>query len=167
MSEAEADTIDSPELQLAATAHADTELRPAVQASAEAVLPAPHAGDSPIDGLNGSPWAALRAALRQQVTTAVNSGGVPIPLGRWLAEDLVLAADKANNGTARRASTTLGMAETTFRRRLEKVKREAQAGLIARQAATSLPAVGTAMRWPVRATRKPCSSSRNASASEP
>jgi diguanylate cyclase (GGDEF)-like protein len=87
--------------------------------------------------VNGNPWAALRDALKQQVTKALEPGGPPVPLGRWLADDLVLAADNASSGTARRASTALGMAETTFRRRLEKVKRELQSGLMARTAGWS------------------------------
>ena len=66
-----------------------------------------------------------------------NRSGGAVPLGRWLAEDLVLAADSASNGTAKRASVMLGMAETTFRRRLDKVKRELQIGSSARSSAWS------------------------------
>jgi diguanylate cyclase (GGDEF)-like protein len=86
---------------------------------------------SPPDA-NTSPWTALSEALKSQVITALENINAPVPLGRWLAEDLVLAADRAANGTASRASSALGMAETTFRRRLEKVKREFQAGLMSR-----------------------------------
>jgi transcriptional regulator with GAF, ATPase, and Fis domain len=81
---------------------------------------------------HSSPWTALRSALQSQVTIALENNNAPVPLGRWLAEDLVLAADRVANGTASRASSVLGMAETTFRRRLEKVKREFEAGLLAR-----------------------------------
>lgn len=86
----------------------------------------------PAVGLNGCPWEALRHALRRQVNAALERKRAPVPLGKWLAEDLVLAADEANDNTARRACSALGMAETTFRRRVEKVKREFHAGLIAR-----------------------------------
>ena len=48
--------------------------------------------------------------------------------------DLVLAANHAANGVARRAATNLGLAETTFRRQLEKVKRVEHSGLLARTA---------------------------------
>ena len=81
---------------------------------------------------DASPWTALREALKLQIATALESRHAPVPLGRWLAEDLVLAADQATNETASRASSVLGMAETTFRRRLEKVKGEFQSGLLSR-----------------------------------
>jgi len=88
-----------------------------------------------VTGANQSgnnPWIVLREALKHQVSSVLATDGVSVPLGRWLADDLVLIADQEANSTASRASTALGMAETTFRRRLEKVKREYQAGLIVR-----------------------------------
>jgi len=81
---------------------------------------------------NESPWVILREVLKRQLLAVLDNRGVPVPLGRWLAEDLVLAADSKANNTARRACSALGMAETTFRRRLEKIKREFQAGMSAR-----------------------------------
>ena len=81
---------------------------------------------------NESPWVTLREVLKRQVRATLDNSGGPVPLGRWLAEDLVLVADSAAGNTARRACSALGMAETTFRRRLEKVKREFRAGLSAR-----------------------------------
>jgi DNA-binding NtrC family response regulator len=78
------------------------------------------------------PWAALREALKSQIVKALESSHAPVPLGRWLAEDLVLAADREASGTASRASSSLGMAETTFRRRLEKVQSAFQSGLLSR-----------------------------------
>lgn len=79
-----------------------------------------------------NPWVELREALKQQVSNVLAVEGAAVPLGRWLADDLVLTADQEANNTASRASSALGMAETTFRRRLEKVKREYQSGLIVR-----------------------------------
>ena len=78
------------------------------------------------------PWTALREALKSQILLALKRSHAPVPLGRWLAEDLVLAADRKACGTASRASSALGMAETTFRRRLEKVQSAFQAGLLSR-----------------------------------
>ena len=98
----------------------------AAQGTADAGSPV-----SPASG-NESPWTTLRELLKRQVRSTLDNSGVPLPLGRWLAEDLVLAADNVANNTARRACSALGMAETTFRRRLEKVKRELSAGLSAR-----------------------------------
>lgn len=79
------------------------------------------------------PWEALRQGLARQVVCALDQrNGSVVPLGRWLNSDLVLAADKAVNGVARQASALLGMAETTFRRQLDKVRQEAAAGLTLR-----------------------------------
>ena len=135
--------IDTRELRLATTAPAaSTEKYPQTPACGNLISPHPvthSAGRSetadtfasaPV--VNTCPWTALREGLKSQIATALGSSHSPVPLGRWLAEDLVLAADRATNGTASRASSTLGMAETTFRRRLEKVKREFQAGLLSR-----------------------------------
>ncbi len=134
------DLIDAAELQLPDAVSPDRTVVPDRQqlngVTAPVPLREPDAGNpasAPTPGpVNGNPWTALRDALRQQVTKALERGGPPVPLGRWLAEDLVLAANTASRGTARRASTALGMAETTFRRRLEKVKRDLQTGLMAR-----------------------------------
>ncbi|UCE76656.1 MAG: sigma 54-interacting transcriptional regulator [Gammaproteobacteria bacterium] len=134
------DLIDAAELQLPDAVCVDSAGIPDRQQlnGVTAPLPLTEQGtdnreSAPAPGpVKGNPWAALRDALKQQVTRALEHGGQPVPLGRWLAEDLVLAADNASKGTARHASTALGMAETTFRRRLDKVKRELQAGLMAR-----------------------------------
>ncbi|HHJ38026.1 MAG: hypothetical protein AXA67_01635 [Methylothermaceae bacteria B42] len=79
------------------------------------------------------PWEALRRALSDQLTAVLSSEhGAPVPLGRWLVEDLVIEADKQHRHIARRACKALGMAETTFRRHLEKVNRETSLGLVTR-----------------------------------
>ncbi len=74
---------------------------------------------------NLDPWQKLFQVLQQQISQALEGDTkIPVPLGQWLIEDLVLAANHAANGVARRAAANLGLAETTFRRQLEKVKRE-------------------------------------------
>jgi len=83
------------------------------------------------------PWQQLRYALNQQLTDALNGGKIPVPLGKWLNEDLVLAASEVTNGNARRAAIMLGLAETTFRRQLEKVNASVQAGLLVRTSSWS------------------------------
>ena len=135
--------IDTQELRLATTA-SDTSAESPPRVSAGDNVISPHtdvhsAGHGDTASVHDSPpvadscpWTALREGFKSQIATALGSNHAPVPLGRWLAEDLVLAADRATNGTASRASSTLGMAETTFRRRLEKVKREFQAGLLSR-----------------------------------
>jgi DNA-binding protein Fis len=68
----------------------------------------------------------LRRELGRQVTYAVSKrNGTLHPLGRWLTTDLVLGADMAVDGNARQASALLGMAETTYRRHLDKARHEA------------------------------------------
>ena len=66
-----------------------------------------------------------------------DKSSAPVPLGRWLTEDLVLAADDLAWGVARRASAQLGVAETTYRRQLEKVRRSESHGLLQRNPAWS------------------------------
>ena len=78
------------------------------------------------------PWETLSLQLRQQILNIQEGGSVPVPLGKWLEDDLVLAAGEVSGNVARRASSVLGMPETTYRRRLEKVKREQDAGLTMR-----------------------------------
>jgi diguanylate cyclase (GGDEF)-like protein len=74
-----------------------------------------------------NPMEALRRGLAHHVEMALRSGAA-VPLGRWLISDLLLAADAAVNGVARRASVLLGMAETTFRRQLLKARQESLVG---------------------------------------
>jgi hydrogenase-4 transcriptional activator len=73
-------------------------------------------------------WPNLREALGRQVEQAL-SGRQPLaPLGRWLADDLVLEADRLGRGVARSAAAILGMPVTTFRRRLASSQAQAGAG---------------------------------------
>jgi DNA-binding NtrC family response regulator len=59
----------------------------------------------------------LRIALAAEIDTALRTGRPPPPVGRWLAQDLVLVADRLAAGVGRRAAQSLGIAETTYRRR--------------------------------------------------
>jgi hypothetical protein len=72
--------------------------------------------------------------LASQIGVAL-AGPKPLPpLGRWLADDLVLEADAAAGGVGSRAAAILGLPETTLRRRLEQARTHAQAGWSARSA---------------------------------
>ena len=78
----------------------------------------------------------LRQALAEVVTAALGPGGsgrasAP-PLGRWLAEDLILAAERLSGGVSRRAADLLGIPETTYRRQRRNATRTRAAGLSAR-----------------------------------
>jgi len=139
----ESEIILSPDLHLPAAVSVQagdkTHHTPPQYRSASPPLREPAAGSvNDSDGValpsadHESPWATLREVLKRQVMATLDNNSVPVPLGRWLAEDLVLVADSAADNTARRACSALGMAETTFRRRLEKVKREFRAGLSTR-----------------------------------
>ena len=48
------------------------------------------------------------------------------PFGRWLGNDIVLAAFAASSQVARRASVLLGLPETTYMRRLRRAQSEGQ-----------------------------------------
>ena len=78
----------------------------------------------------GDPWHELGIQLDRQVDAALHHADKDaVPLGRWLSEDLVLTLDEKAQGTARRAARRLGVAETTYRRKLEKAKRLRAQGL--------------------------------------
>jgi diguanylate cyclase (GGDEF)-like protein len=135
----EQNEIDTQELRLV-TAATDAPQGIKTRATGGENLPSMHAADQRQAAdttacpaaADSDPWTALRAALKSQIVAALDSSHAPVPLGRWLAEDLVLAADREASGTASRASSALGMAETTFRRRLEKVQSAFQSGLLSR-----------------------------------
>ena len=77
----------------------------------------------------GQPSARLREALAREVAAAVAGGpsGL-VPLGKWLAEDLVLTADRLAGGGARRGAELLGLADTTYRRQLRSASARQAAG---------------------------------------
>jgi DNA-binding NtrC family response regulator len=91
------------------------------------------------DGSVMDPIARLRKALGHEIALALQSGGAPAPLGKWLMDDLVLAADRLSGGTQRRAAELLGVPETTLRRQLRAALTRRAAGLSIRSA--SWPAV--------------------------
>ena len=86
----------------------------------------------------GDAWAPLREELAQQVEQALSDNASrPVPIGRWLQDDLVLAVSAASGEVARRAARLVSMPESTFRRQLDKARHEAEAGLAARTSAWS------------------------------
>ena len=95
-----------------------------------------HAGEPAGDGEAQSanePWEILGNELAKQVDAALETGNAAAaPLGRWLSEDLVLQVDELARGTARRGARRLGVAETTYRRQLEKARRLEVQGLLVR-----------------------------------
>ncbi len=82
-------------------------------------------------------WQALRNAVVDQIETALWQPDSLPPLGRWLLEDVVLHAAQRVDGNTRRGAAMLGIPETTFRRQLEKARREAASAYRARSPAWS------------------------------
>ncbi len=82
--------------------------------------------------------AALRSELAWQVAQALaDNANRPVPIGRWLQDDLVLAVSQACGEVVRRAARFAGVPESTFRRQLDKARVEADSGLAARTEAWS------------------------------
>ena len=79
------------------------------------------------------PWAELRESLHRQIDLAAESDPpLGLPLGRWLADDLILEAGAAAGQVARRGCQFVGLPESTFRRRLKKASQQIQSGLAPR-----------------------------------
>jgi diguanylate cyclase (GGDEF)-like protein len=79
------------------------------------------------------PWAELRKSLQRQIELAAESDPpLGLPLGRWLADDLILEAGAAAGQVARRGCQFVGLPESTFRRRLKKASQQIQSGLAPR-----------------------------------
>ncbi len=130
--------IDAPQLVFEDPADSASEPAPAdrdpvTEVSAdnlEAAAPQPGSGDEP--------WRLLAGELEKQVDEALLAdASATAPLGRWLSEDLVLKVDEIARGTARRGAKRLGVAETTYRRQLEKARRLEAQGLLVRSDAWS------------------------------
>lgn len=80
-------------------------------------------------------WEQLRNSLISKIQTVLKADKVvAVPLGRWLVEDLMLEADRFENGVIRRASKRLGLPETTLRRQVDKLNQAEQTGLLSRTA---------------------------------
>ena len=82
-----------------------------------------------------APWASLRTELKNQIERAMAQNGTrPVPLGRWLTEDLVMEAGAVSDNVARRAARLVGVPESTFRRQYQKATAEREVGLAQRTA---------------------------------
>jgi DNA-binding NtrC family response regulator len=102
--------------------------------SAFTSAPKAAAAPSTEDG-GGDPATRLREALTREVAAAVASGDAGlIPLGKWLAEDLILAADRMAAGGVRRGAALTGLADTTYRRQLRDASARHASGVSPRSA---------------------------------
>ncbi len=83
------------------------------------------------DGLEASQ--RLRKALAGEIAAVLGSDErALVPIGKWLAADLVLTADRLARGVSRRGADLLGLPETTYRRQLRTAMRQRAAGLAVR-----------------------------------
>jgi diguanylate cyclase (GGDEF)-like protein len=94
----------------------------------------PHENPRPSpEGEEDDRWLPLRRELIRQIDLALQQNRAhPVPLGRWLTEDLVMAANEASGHIARQAATLIGLPESTFRRQMQKTESERSAGLASR-----------------------------------
>jgi len=81
--------------------------------------------------------------LAGQVAALINDSRLEAPLGRWLADTVVLTAAEVSDGVARQAARLLGVPETTLRRQLNKARQneENPFQLMSQQWLTTLPAL--------------------------
>ena len=78
-------------------------------------------------------WDRLREVLSGQVEIALkHNPRRPVPLGRWLTEDLICAASTVSGGVSSRAAQAVGIPESTFRRQLQRAQADADAGIAQR-----------------------------------
>jgi len=106
----EGERLEAVDLGLPAVAPAGDPPSTPVPADAPPAAPASAAA---------SAWEALRDALAGAVRATVSARPrASLPLGRWLAADLVLAAHEAAGGTRSRAADRLGLPLTTYARQL-------------------------------------------------
>ncbi|MEZ5417578.1 MAG: sigma 54-interacting transcriptional regulator [Vicinamibacterales bacterium] len=122
----------------------------------------PHlpAADAAVPGSGfAAAWAALDAALDEEVRRAASATPrVSLPLGRWLAHEVVLVAHEQAAGVGARAAARIGLPQTTFARRLRHAETDrhltarpptwpaVRAALAAAIAAPDLPSAGLADR---------------------
>jgi diguanylate cyclase (GGDEF)-like protein len=131
--------------------------RPSARAGAVAAAPpaaAPFPREVEVAGTDvlQDPAAKLRGTLATAIAGALAAGEALVPLGKWLAEDLVLTADHLSEGVCRRGADLLGLAETTYRRQLQAATRQRAAGLAVRSA--RWPAVASTLEDFIRGRRE-------------
>jgi hypothetical protein len=89
--------------------------------------------DTNFEDSGGDRWRPLRQELMRQIDMALQQNRTrPVPIGRWLTEDLVMAANEASDHVARQAASLIGLPESTFRRHIHKTESERSAGLASR-----------------------------------
>jgi DNA-binding NtrC family response regulator len=122
---------DGPELDVEDLQGFQTSVVPEAHSAPAASPSAPAAPGPRAGGGVRDPMARLREALSREVASALGGGpGALVPLGKWLAEDLVLTADRLAGGGSRRGAEILGLADTTYRRQLRAASARRAAGAV-------------------------------------
>lgn len=99
-------------------------------------------------------WSQLGRLFHREVAQAAReSSGFLLPLGKWLAHDLVLEAYQEAHQVIARAALLTGLPETTFARRL----RQAQSDAAVSRRSDSWPDVRDALATVLRAVNRPAS----------
>jgi len=132
---------------------------PAAPVSSPAVaVPAsgPHDGREVVGGGEGSVPSEtalrLRKALAVEIAALLASDRKALaPIGKWLAAELVLTADRLSGGVSRRGADLLGLPETTYRRQLRHAARHHAARLEVRS--PRWPAVASALEELIQGRR--------------
>ena len=137
----EGDCLEAADLHLPASlGGALAAPRPRVASLRDLVPPSAPSSPGPDRAEPFAPaWAALRDRLSDEVQAA--SGARPrlsLPLGRWLAHELVLVAHEQAAGVGARAATRIGLPQTTFARRFRQAETD--------RSLTSRPATWGAVR---------------------
>jgi diguanylate cyclase (GGDEF)-like protein len=125
---------DDPEVDLQYLNPALANPRPSAVPVAPTSLGAPP--DAEPDGA-AEPVVRLRRALAREVAAALASGPALAPLGKWLSEDLILAAERLSGGRTRRAAFLLGLPESTYRRQLRAAANRRSSGQAVRSGSWS------------------------------
>ena len=123
------DRLDVEDLKLTDTGGAPMSLPPAPPAPWPPPSPAPPA-TAPAGGANSVfdvAWDALRRSLDDEVRRAASATPrQALPIGRWLAHEVVLVAHEHATGIGARAAARIGLPQTTFARRLRQAETDRQ-----------------------------------------
>ncbi|HEY7511213.1 MAG TPA: sigma 54-interacting transcriptional regulator, partial [Vicinamibacteria bacterium] len=145
----DAPEVDVVDLQGFGAAKPPLAAAPADVAPAAVAEPQPAMPKPPLAGPDAVQ--TFRQALSHEIAAALAGGTAPAPIGKWLAEDLILTADRMSEGIARRGADLLGIPETTYRRQLQAATRNRAAGLVVRS--PRWPALAETLEDFVRARR--------------
>lgn len=153
---AEHDRISTDDLRLPEEPRAMTVAVPATappQPGAPAGSAAVTRADEPAADF-ASAWLQLGRLFEREVALAAReSSGYLLPLGKWLAHDLVLEAYQEAHQVIARAALLTGLPETTFARRL----RQAQSDAAVSRRSDSWPEIRDALATVLRAVSRPAS----------